>query len=118
MKCTAWYIEIYCPHSIFPFVAYILQLGSCESLFHLAGSTSATHLGHSDEGCGSSLEDYDTSGSLSAPSGIQRTAQQQVPPLVMACIEHLTMYGLNVVGIFRVSTSKRRIREVNTNAYK
>lgn len=82
-------------------------MGSCDSLF-----TATAHLGHSDEGCGSSLEDDDGSGSSSVPKGIERMPQQQVPPVVMACIEHLTMYGLNVVGIFRVSTSKRRIREV------
>lgn len=93
-------------------------MGSCESLFykpdfHLSGS----QLGQSDEGCGSSLDDDDASASTNVPSGIQRTVQQQVPPLVLACIEHLSLYGLNVVGIFRVSTSKKRIREVLVALY-
>lgn len=45
-------------------------------------------------------------------AGIQRNHKQQVPALVQACVNHLLKYGLNQVGIFRVSTSKRRVRQV------
>lgn len=48
----------------------------------------------------------------SIPSGIHRYQTKQVPALVMACIQHLENYGLDKVGIFRVSTSKRRLRQV------
>lgn len=37
----------------------------------------------------------------------------QVPIIVQACIEHLMRYGLNTVGIFRVSAAKRRIQQVS-----
>lgn len=62
-------------------------------------------------GYGNSLDDDDSNTKFS--NGSVRQAQPQVPPLILACIDHLSMYGLNVVGIFRVSTSKRRIREVS-----
>lgn len=65
-------------------------------------------------GYGISSDDYDPNTKIA--NGNMRQMQQQlpqVPPLVTACIDHLTKYGLNVVGVFRVSTSKRRIREVN-----
>lgn len=55
---------------------------------------------------------FDDDTANNKPSGIMRSTQQQVPSLILACIDHLSSYGLNVVGIFRVSTSKRRIREV------
>lgn len=48
-------------------------------------------------------------------NGVTRSRTLQVPVLVQACINHLTVNGLNVVGIFRVSTSKRRIRQVSNS---
>lgn len=86
------------------------QSGSCDSLFS-KHDTRFTNSGESlSEGFGNSLEDDDASAKFS--NGSVRQSQPQVPPLVTACIDHLTNYGLHVVGIFRVSTSKRRIREV------
>lgn len=60
-----------------------------------------------------SSDDYDPNMKMENGSMRQVKQQPQVPPLITACIDHLTKYGLNVVGIFRVSTSKRRIREVS-----
>lgn len=59
-------------------------------------------------GYSNSLDDDD-----SKYSSTNLRLQPQVPPLILSCIDHLSTYGLNVVGIFRVSTSKRRIREVS-----
>lgn len=39
---------------------------------------------------------------------------QQVPSIVIACTKFLEENGLNTVGIFRVSTSKKRVRQVST----
>ena len=36
----------------------------------------------------------------------------QVPQLVSACIRHIETHGLHTVGIFRVSSSKKRARQV------
>lgn len=37
---------------------------------------------------------------------------QQVPAIVLTCTRYLEENGLNTVGIFRVSTSKKRVRQV------
>lgn len=91
-----------------------LQSGSCDSLFsktdiRFTASNSGDSL--SDTGnYANSLDDDDPNAKIF--NGNTRQTQPQVPPLILACIDHLLKYGLNVVGIFRVSTSKRRIREV------
>ena len=36
----------------------------------------------------------------------------QVPALVSTCFKHLESTGLHTLGIFRVSTSKKRVRQV------
>ncbi len=36
-----------------------------------------------------------------------------VPTVVMMCIRHLEQFGLRTVGIFRVSSSKKRVRQVS-----
>lgn len=42
-----------------------------------------------------------------------------VPMFVLNCIEYLEQHGLQKIGLFRVSTSKRRVKQVgrdtNTN---
>lgn len=93
-------------------ILHIFQSGSCDSLFskhdsRFTASNSGDSLSDAG-GFGNSLEDDDASSKFSNGS----VRQPQVPPLILACIDHLTNYGLHVVGIFRVSTSKRRIREV------
>lgn len=94
---------------------FVLQTGSYDSLFskndtRFISSNSGDSLSDSG-GYGNSNADDDDVAALS-PAGTERSTQRQVPALILACIEHLSMYGMNVVGIFRVSTSKRRIREV------
>lgn len=99
----------------FFFFLLSLQSGSCDSLFsktdmRFTASNSGDSL--SDTGnYANSLDDDDSNAKIF--NGNTRQTQPQVPPLILACIDHLTKNGLNVVGIFRVSTSKRRIREVN-----
>jgi hypothetical protein len=39
---------------------------------------------------------------------------QQVPSIVLTCTRYLEENGLNTVGIFRVSTSKKRVRQVRS----
>lgn len=91
-----------------------IQSGSCDSLFSKHDTRfTASNSGDSFSdagGFGNSLDDDSASAKFS--NGSVRQTQPQVPPLITACIDHLTNYGLHVVGIFRVSTSKRRIREV------
>lgn len=41
---------------------------------------------------------------------------QQVPSIVLACTKFLEANGLNTVGIFRVSTSKKRVRQVRNRS--
>lgn len=52
-----------------------------------------------------SFEDADAvaSGTLASPC---------VPTVVMMCIRHLEQFGLRTVGIFRVSSSKKRVRQL------
>ena len=38
----------------------------------------------------------------------------RVPTLVSVCFSHLEAHGLNTLGIFRVSSSKKRVRQVNS----
>lgn len=37
-----------------------------------------------------------------------------VPHVVATCLRHLTTHGLHTLGIFRVSSSKKRVRQVST----
>lgn len=39
--------------------------------------------------------------------------ESAVPNILSECIRHLEQHGLNTLGIFRVSTSKKRIRQVS-----
>lgn len=59
-------------------------------------------------------KEYDDSPlSLLPLPGIIRPQQLHVPSLVSVCIDFLYRYGLNTVGIFRLSTAKRRLILVN-----
>lgn len=44
--------------------------------------------------------------------GLERTDRPQVPALIVRCVEHLEKHGLNAVGLFRKSTSKKRVRKL------
>lgn len=57
-----------------------------------------------------SSNDYDELQASNIP-GVQ-IHLQQVPSIVLACTKFLEENGLNTVGIFRVSTSKKRVRQV------
>lgn len=46
-------------------------------------------------------------------AGTEPNSGQQVPALVLECIKHIEEHGLHTVGIFRVSTSKKRVRQVS-----
>ncbi|CAD7093970.1 unnamed protein product [Hermetia illucens] len=45
-------------------------------------------------------------------AGTEPNSGQQVPALVLECIKHIEEHGLHTVGIFRVSTSKKRVRQL------
>ena len=51
---------------------------------------------------------------IGIPSSASRdsSASPCVPAVVMMCIRHLEQFGLHTVGIFRVSSSKRRVKQV------
>ena len=50
------------------------------------------------------LAELSMSGTISSPC---------VPTVVMMCIRHLEQFGLHTVGIFRVSSSKKRVKQVS-----
>jgi hypothetical protein len=37
-----------------------------------------------------------------------------IPQIAQACFRHLESFGLHTLGIFRVSSSKKRVRQVGT----
>ncbi|XP_047112193.1 uncharacterized protein LOC124788950 [Schistocerca piceifrons] len=74
------------------------ESGSCESL--LVGSVPGLLDSLS---CGSSAD------ILTAPPPDDEPC---IPGVVAACLNHLETYGLNTLGIFRVSTSKKRVRQL------
>ena len=47
------------------------------------------------------------------PGDMGMTESPLVPALVTTCCRHLLQYGLHTVGIFRVSSSKKRVRQVS-----
>ena len=55
------------------------------------------------------LSEEDGIGIASSPNS---STSPCVPTVVMMCIRHLEQFGLHTVGIFRVSSSKRRVRQV------
>lgn len=44
--------------------------------------------------------------------GLERPDRPQVPNLIVTCVQHLEKNGLHSVGIFRKSTSKKRVRQL------
>lgn len=44
--------------------------------------------------------------------GLERSARPQVPGLIITCVQHLEKFGIHSVGIFRKSTSKKRVRQL------
>jgi hypothetical protein len=41
--------------------------------------------------------------------------EPSIPQIVQACFRHLENFGLHTLGIFRVSSSKKRVRQVGTH---
>lgn len=73
---------------------FVFQKGSCESL-----SPTLSMPGLLDSlSCGST---HDLS-----------TSESGVPNIVSTCLRHLEEHGLHTLGIFRVSSSKKRVRQV------
>lgn len=90
--------------------------GSCESLPAKTSETEYLNstflpLFHTNLDRRSSHDDDDLA--LLNIAGVQHSHIQQVPSLVLSCTKYLEENGLNIVGIFRVSTSKKRVRQVN-----
>ncbi|RZF47061.1 hypothetical protein LSTR_LSTR011798 [Laodelphax striatellus] len=48
---------------------------------------------------------------LSASSGVDGTVGPGVPNIVATCLSHLETHGLHTLGLFRVSSSKKRVRQ-------
>lgn len=74
--------------------------GSTESLFDFRRQSSSGVL---DTLSMDEMAELSLAGSVSSPC---------VPTVVMMCIRHLEQFGLHTVGIFRVSSSKKRVKQV------
>ena len=86
--------------------------GSCESLPAKTEFSEYLHntflpLSHTNIDRRSSHDDDEITNIAGVHSQIQ-----QVPSIVLTCTRYLEENGLNTVGIFRVSTSKKRVRQV------
>lgn len=81
----------------------LFQSGSCESLMcrdRIVGSVPG-------------LLDAISCGST-ADINVAAEEESSVPNILTVCFRHLEAHGLHTLGIFRVSTSKKRIRQVST----
>ncbi|XP_063911660.1 rho GTPase-activating protein 6-like isoform X3 [Zophobas morio] len=78
------------------------ESGSCESLMlreRLVGSVPG-------------LLDTLSCGSTADLPGATQEEEASVPNILHACFRHIEQHGLRTLGIFRVSTSKKRIRQL------
>lgn len=53
-----------------------------------------------------------------ADINVSAEEESSVPNILTVCFRHLEAHGLHTLGIFRVSTSKKRIRQVKTFLFK
>ena len=89
--------------------------GSTESINNLDFRRSS--VGHSQGSAldamsfASCLEGFDLDHRCPSPS------MPNVPTIVLMCIRHLEQHGLRTVGIFRVSSSKKRVRQVSNEQF-
>lgn len=60
------------------------------------------------------LLDTISCGSIVDLTGGPVEEESAVPNILCECIRHLEQNGLHTLGIFRVSTSKKRIRQVSS----
>jgi hypothetical protein len=82
-------------------ICLCFQGGSCESLPAGAGSGRVA-------GSVPGLLDV-----LSLSEDEAWSCSPTVPHLVSTCCRHIMQYGLHTLGIFRVSSSKKRVRQVS-----
>ncbi|CAM1314997.1 ARHGAP6 (predicted) [Pycnogonum litorale] len=94
---------------------------SCHSLSDILGSieddnrNSNLRYGYSESNESLDLDKRASRLFSKTDSDLNLAWQQQgsnVPKIVESCFRHLETYGLNTVGIFRVSSSKRRVRQL------
>lgn len=88
---------------IIEFYIFILQIGSCESLIgreRIAGSVPGL------------LDALSCSSTADIPGTMNDDDSGSVPNILTECIRHLEHHGLHTFGIFRVSASKKRLRQV------
>ena len=95
--------------------------GSCDSLNNLdfrrssVGQSQASALdAMSLTSCFDRLIDNEEAAAAAGAAGVNREAAPfpNVPQIVINCIKHLESHGLHTVGLFRVSSSKKRVRQV------
>lgn len=79
----------------------LFQSGSCESLVS-RDKVAASVPGHLDK----------ISSGSTADINVVAEEESSVPNILTVCFRHLEAHGLHTLGIFRVSTSKKRIRQV------
>lgn len=72
-------------------------------------------LSQSDVRRGSSELSSPTRANDDGTADVQITKGLQVPKFVTSCISYLEENGLHKVGLFRVSTSKKRVKQVLNN---
>lgn len=62
---------------------------------------------------GGALAGSDSGGLELSDSGGISGEWDAVPAIIRQCIKHLELTGLRTLGIFRVSPSKKRVRQVS-----
>lgn len=89
-------------NSIYSESLTVLQRGSCENLIRgrMVGSVPG-------------LLDTLSCGSTADIPASAMEEESAVPNILTECFRHLEQHGLHTLGIFRVSTSKKRIRQVS-----
>ena len=94
-----------------PMMASATSMESLNAFPELPRRASASRSSQSSAFDALFLSEEDGIGISSAPNSSNSPC---VPTVVMMCIRHLEQFGLHTVGIFRVSSSKRRVRQVRT----
>lgn len=56
------------------------------------------------------VKDYDEQCGLAKP-------ELKIPKFMISCLNYLEKNGLHAVGLFRVSPSKKRVKQVSTNVF-
>lgn len=109
-------------------MSHKINTGSCESLPTIRNSLRLTSTNNEDsdssysnQSSSFSQSDISRRGSKDVDDHVQLIGGVEIPRcslvpfLVTTCITYLEKYGLQTVGIFRVSTSKKRVRQLREN---